>query len=78
MNVFEGQIYITYFDKVSKISPQTARKLDIDWEKFAKAITRLQSALKGEPVEVKLSKPIPEGTGANFELRYKLYKGISK
>ena len=78
VNVFEGQIYVTYFDKVAKISPETARKLDIDWERFAKAISRLQSAFKGEPVVAKLSKPIPEGTGANFELRYKLYKQVGK
>lgn len=77
-NVFKGQIYVTYFDKVAKISPQTARKLDIDWQNFSVAISRLQSALKGEPVEAKLSKPIPEGTGANFELRYKLYKSFEK
>lgn len=74
VNVFDGQIYMSYYDRVGRISGESAKGLRIDWEEFGRAISDLQSAFVGERVIAKLSRPKPERTASSFVLRYKLYK----
>ena len=72
VNIFDGQIYITFWDTDGKIPRSTAEQLPIDWDQFATAVSRLQSALAAEKLDATLSEPIPEGTGSTFELAYEL------